>query len=124
MTKYLLSSRFPVDAIHGVEVGVRPSISEKEQKHREMERFVYAPRIGDSDGKESACQCRSPGLDPDLGRSAGGGHGNPQYSCPGNPKDRGAWRATVHGITKESDIAYQLHYHRYHEPCVSRSAKL
>ena len=112
MTKYLLSSRFPVGAIHDVEVGVRPSISEKEQKHREMERFVYTPHICDSDGKESACQCRSPGLDPDPGRSAGGGHVNPlQYSCPGNPKDRGAWRATVHGITKESDTAYQLNYH-------------
>ena len=29
------------------------------------------------------------------------GHGNPlQYSCPENPMDRGAWRATVHGVTK------------------------
>ena len=54
---------------------------------------------GGTSGKEAACQCRSPGLDPDPGRSAGGGHVNPlQYSCPGNPKDRGAWRATVHGV--------------------------
>ena len=38
-----------------------------------------------------------------LGRSLGGGHGNPlQYSCLGNPMDRGAWRATVHRIA-ESD---------------------
>ena len=38
---------------------------------------------------------------PDLGRSCGGGHGNPlQYSCLGNPMDRGAWRATVHGVAK------------------------
>ena len=37
-----------------------------------------------------------------LGRSSGGGHGNPlQYSCLENPKDRGAWQATVHGVTKE-----------------------
>ena len=36
-----------------------------------------------------------------LGRSPGGGHGNPlQYSCLGNPMDRGAWRATVHGVEK------------------------
>ena len=36
-----------------------------------------------------------------LGRSPGGGHGNPlQYSCLENPMDRGAWRATVHGVTK------------------------
>ena len=38
------------------------------------------------------------------GRYAGGGNGNPlQYSCLGNPMDRGAWWATVWGITKESD---------------------
>ena len=27
---------------------------------------------------------------------------------PGNPMDRGAWRATVHGVTKESDMTEQL----------------
>ena len=37
---------------------------------------------------------------PGLG-TPGGGHGNPlQYSCPGNPMDKGAWRVTPHGITK------------------------
>ena len=36
-----------------------------------------------------------------LGRSPGGGHGNPlQYSCLENPMDRGAWQATVYGVTK------------------------
>ena len=36
---------------------------------------------------------------PGLRRSPGGGNGNPlQYSCLGNPVDRGAWWATVHGI--------------------------
>ena len=36
-----------------------------------------------------------------LGRSLGGGNGNPlQYSCQENPMDRGAWWATVHGVTK------------------------
>ena len=40
---------------------------------------------------------------PRWGRSPGGGHGNPhQYSCLGNPVDRGAWWATIHGIS-ESD---------------------
>ena len=38
---------------------------------------------------------------PGLGRSSGGGNGNPsQYSCLKNPRDRGAWRTTVHGVTK------------------------
>ena len=36
-----------------------------------------------------------------LGRSPGVGNGNPrQYSCLGNPMNRGAWRAAVHGITE------------------------
>ena len=38
---------------------------------------------------------------PGLGRSPGGGCGNPlQYSCLENLMDRGAWQATVHGVTK------------------------
>ena len=36
-----------------------------------------------------------------LARSAGEGNDNQlQYSCRGNPTDRGAWRATVHGVSK------------------------
>ena len=42
---------------------------------------------------------------PGLGRSPGGGNGNLlQYSCLENSMDRGTWWATVHGITKESDM--------------------
>ena len=38
---------------------------------------------------------------PGLGRSPGGGRGNPlQYSCLENPMDRGAWRARVHRVAK------------------------
>ena len=41
------------------------------------------------------------GLIPELGRSPGGGNGNPlQYSCWENPMDRASWQATVHGVTK------------------------
>ena len=41
------------------------------------------------------------GLIPGLARSPGEGHGNPlQYSCLENPRDRGAWWATVHGVAK------------------------
>ena len=40
-----------------------------------------------------------------LGNSPGRGKGNPLlYSCLGNPLDRGAWQATVHGVIKESDM--------------------
>ena len=52
-------------------------------------------------GKESACSAGDLGSIPGLGRSPGGGHGNPlQYSCLENPMDRGAWRAIVHGVTQ------------------------
>ena len=41
------------------------------------------------------------GLIPGLGRPPGEGNGNPlQYSCLGNPTDRGAWQDTVHRVTK------------------------
>ena len=52
-------------------------------------------------GKEPACNAgdtRDMGSIPGLGRSPGGGHGNPlQYSCLENPVDRRAWWAIVHG---------------------------
>ena len=48
-----------------------------------------------------------------LGRSPGGSHGNPlQYSCLGNPMDRGAWWATVHGSqsrTRLKQLSTSLH---------------
>ena len=46
---------------------------------------------------------------PGSGRSPEGGHGHPlQYSCLENSMDREAWRATVHGVTKESDMTKRL----------------
>ena len=49
------------------------------------------------------------GLIPGSGRSLGEGNGNPlQYSCLGNLMDRGARRATIHGVAKELDRTYQL----------------
>ena len=51
----------------------------------------------------SAADVRDTGLIPGSGRAPGGGNGNTlQYSYLGNPMDRGAWQATVHGC-KESD---------------------
>ena len=48
-------------------------------------------------------------LIPVLGRSPGEGNGNLlQYSCLVNPMNRGAWQATVHGVSKELDPARQL----------------
>ena len=51
-------------------------------------------------GKESACNADNLCLIPGWGRSLGEANGNPlQYSCLENSMDRGAWWATVHGIT-------------------------
>ena len=52
-------------------------------------------------GKESAYNARDVNSIPGLGRFPGEGNGNPfQYSCLGNPMDRGAWRAIVHRVVK------------------------
>ena len=49
---------------------------------------------------------------PGSGRSLGGGHGNPlQYSRLENPKDRGAWRATVHKVAKSQTRLKRLSTH-------------
>ena len=60
--------------------------------------FVYP---GGSDGKESASRAGDPVFIPGLGRSPGGGNGNPlHYSHLENSIDRGAWQATVRGVSK------------------------
>ena len=51
---------------------------------------------------------------PGLGRSPGGGHGNPfQYSCLENSMDRGTWQTIVHIITKSWTRLKQLSMHTY-----------
>ena len=46
---------------------------------------------------------------PGLGRVPWEGNGNPrQYPCLGNPMDRGAWKATIHGVAEELDMTYRL----------------
>ena len=59
--------------------------------------------------KESTCQYRRHGFDPGWGRFPGEGNGIPTpMFLPGNPMDRGAWWAMVHGVTKESDTTERL----------------
>ena len=59
--------------------------------------------------KESAYQCRGLGFDPWVRTSPGEVNGNPlQYSCMGNPMDRGVSWAAVHGVAKELDMTLQL----------------
>ena len=68
---------------------------------------------GGSEVKVSSCNVGDLGSIPGLGRSTGEGNGNPlQYSCLENPMDRGAWWATVHGVTESrtqlSNFTYLL----------------
>ena len=53
---------------------------------------------------------RAVGSIPGLGRSPGGGHGNPlQYSCLENPMDRGTWGAPVHGVSELNSTGVTEH---------------
>ena len=66
-------------------------------------------------GKESTCNAGDAGDMGSVlgvGRSPGGGHGNPlQYSCLENPMDRGAWQTTVHGVAEGRTWLKQLRMH-------------
>jgi len=69
-------------------------LTEKNPAERKMTKYMKNPPEMQ---EPQETQVRS------LGRedSPGGGHGNPlQYSCLENPMDRGAWWATVHGVSK------------------------
>ena len=62
----------------------------------------------------NAGDARDTGSIPGLGRSPGGGHGNPlQYLCLENPMDRGAWWAIVHRVAKSWTQLKQLSTHTY-----------
>ena len=68
--------------------------------------------MGFPGGKESACNAGDPdnlGSIPGSGRYPGEENGNPlQYSCLGNPMDRGAWWSTVREVTKKLDMIEHL----------------
>ena len=84
-----------------------PKVEESEARLKSISaqwftfRFTLFTKCHGSDGKESACNTGNPGSVPGSGRSPGGGNGNPLwYSCLKNPRDRVAWQATVHEVTK------------------------
>ena len=76
--------------------------------------YIYLGFPGGSvEMKPPAKQERDTGSIPGSGRSPGEGNGKPlQYSCLENPMDRGVWRITVHGVSKEgsqqSNMTYRL----------------
>ena len=62
----------------------------------------------------STTEHRDEGSIPGLERASEGGNGNPfQYSRLENPMDRGAWRATVHKVTKSQTQLKQLSLHAH-----------
>ena len=78
---------------------------------------IFSFHLIGSDSKKSACNAGAAGdvnSIPGLERCPGGGHGNPlQYSCLENPMDRGAWWATVHGVTKSQTRLQRLCTHTF-----------
>ena len=74
---------------------------------------IWLPRC--LSGKESVCQAEDMGLISGLGRSPGGGNGYPlQDSHLGNPMDREAWKAIVHGVAR---VRHNLNHHIVDFPC-------
>ena len=83
----------------------------------EMKQCCLRTSPAGSTAKESACNAEAvgdTGSIPGLGRSPGGRHGYPlQYPCLENPVDRGAWWATVHGVSESWTRLKQLSMHTY-----------
>ena len=74
---------------------------------------------GGLDGEESTCSAGKPGSIPGSGRIPGEGNGNPlQYVCLENPMDRGAWRATVHGVAKSWTRLSNFHFSLHKVICI------
>ena len=92
--------------------------------------FYLGPHICWRSGKEPARQgggCRRHEFNPWVRKIPGGGNGNPlQHTCLENPMDRGAWQATVHGVSKSQTwLKSCTHKHTYsythtHTPHVGR----
>ena len=80
--------------------------------------------LGSSEVKESSCNAGVLGSIPGSGIFPGGGNGNPlQYSCLGNPVDRGAWWATI-CESVEMDMTKRLtHHHHHHLSYMAKSSR-
>ena len=99
-------------AISGVaQSGTRlKRLSRSYVEHIQVLFFFFLPSVGftglsGSKVKNPPSSAGDAGLIPWLGRSPGEGNGNPlQDSCLVNPRDRGAWKAIVHGVAEESDM--------------------
>ena len=82
----------------GLEITILSGVSQSRVSHDAT--YVWGFPRGSAD-KEPACNAGDLGSIPGLGRSPEGENVNPlQYSCQENPMDRGVWRATVDGVSK------------------------
>ena len=85
-------------------VGFSHQVAKALELQLKLQSFQFKVEMGfpgGSDGKESACNAGDLGSTPGLGRSPREGNDNPlQYTCLENPMGRGAWQATVQGVTK------------------------
>ena len=76
-------------------------LSEVRQTKTNIMILLICGPLGWLSGKEATCQCRRRSSISGSGKSPGEGIGSPlQYSCLGNPMDRGAWWATFHGVKR------------------------
>ena len=86
--------------------GTKSGFRQKDLEHEKKESCVLtrgASQVGPvvKDPLVNAGDARNEGSDPGRGRVPRGGNDTPfWYSCLENPTDRGAWRATVHGVAK------------------------
>ena len=93
--------------------------------------FSYVPLgfPGGSGSNASACNAGDLGSISGLGRSPGEGNGDSlQYSCLENPMDRGAWKASVHGVaedrTRLSNFTFTFHFHALEKDMATHSSFL
>ena len=91
--------------LHALQVFQANVLSLKSQCYTELNIYLHWRLPLWPSGKETACDAGDVGSTPGSGGSTGEGSGNTfQYSCLGNPMNRGAWRAIVHSIITESDM--------------------
>ena len=80
--------------------------------HLSMQETSPEGFLGSSNGEEFTCNAGDLGLILGLGKSSGGGHGNPlHYSCLENPMDIGIQQTTVHSVAKHQMSLKQLSTH-------------
>ena len=92
-----------------MDIGGGGGRQDEEDKTNPGDNYVFSPHVLSTysalSSKESTCNAGDVGLIPGLGRFPGEGNGYPlQYSCLGNPMDKGAQRATVHGVARVGHV--------------------